>query len=574
MSESEIESEEYLLKKRKNKYLKKLKKKFGFTSFRPNQFEIIDSILYHKKDVCAIMPTGFGKSLCYQLPAIVSKKVSIVISPLISLMEDQKLQLQDLGISVCCLNSSEKNSYDILNEITDGEYSLVYMTPEYATKAEYLFTELVEEDMLCLVAIDEGHCVSLWGQSFRESYTELYKIKDYIENVPMLVLTATATDKVLTDIEHILKLDEPEIVKSSFDRPNLYIEIKMKTDKTEKLLAPLLLDKYGKPLNESIIIYCLTRNETEKTAEKVSNLGVACEAYHAGLGSIKRNKIHHKFVKNEINCIAATIAFGMGINKSNIRKIIHMNASKDIESYYQEIGRAGRDGKPSYCYAFYNFGDFKTHRHFLEDIDNYKFKKYRSNMITKMQNFVQSERCRRVALLEYFDEDYGKEKCDNCDNCLRVIDTTKEKDLTEEAKMLLGICKETYGKFGLTLLILILRGSKAKKIPNKYFQNKWYGKGSYYSEKVWKKLAHKMIQEGYLQEVKTGDFGYSISRTKLGISWLKLLDCDDTGDLGRLFVNIDDKLSIIPSKVAKTKSEFKKDPTYKKKSKFSLDFGT
>lgn len=548
-----MDNQEYLLKKRKKKYLKKLGKKFGFASFRPSQFEIVDSILHDKKDVCAVMPTGYGKSLCYQFPAIYSKKVAIIISPLISLMEDQKMQLQDLDISVCCLNSSENNSYDILNEITDGEYSIVYMTPEYATTAEYLFTELVEDDMLCLVAIDEGHCVSLWGQSFRSSYTELYKLKDYIGDVPMMVLTATATGKVLDDIENILKLNDPKIITSSFDRPNLYIEIKVKTDKTEKLLKPLLLDKYGEPLKESIIIYCLTRNETEKTAEKVRNMGIPCKAYHAGLSAEKRSKIHHKFINNKINCISATIAFGMGINKSDIRKIIHMNASKDVESYYQEIGRAGRDGLPSYCYAFYSYGDFKTHRHFLENIDNPKFKKYRSKMITKMQNFVQDDGCRRVALLKYFNEDYGKDKCDNCDNCLRVIDTTQDKDMTEEAKMLLGICKDTYGKFGLTILILILRGSKAKKVPKKYFGNKWYGKGKHYSEKVWKKLARKMIKDGYLQEIKAGDFGYKIARTKLGASWLSLLDCDESGELNKLFVNLNDKASILPSNVAKEK---------------------
>lgn len=545
MSKSKNDS---LYEKRKLKYTKKLKKKFGFTDFRPKQIKIIDYILHDKIDVCAIMPTGFGKSLCYQFPAIFSKKVSVVISPLISLMEDQKLQLQKLSISVCCLNSAEQNSHDILNEIIEGEYSVVYMTPEYATKANYLFTELVDNDMLCLVAIDEGHCVSLWGQSFRESYTELYKIKNYINNVPIMVLTATATDKVIQDMENILNLNKPKIVKSSFDRPNLYIEVKLKTEKTEKLLKPLLLDKFNKPFNESVIIYCLTRNETEKTAEKVTKLGIQCEAYHAGLGSDKRNEIHHKFVNNEIRCISATIAFGMGINKSDIRKIIHMNASKDIESYYQEIGRAGRDGSPSYCYAFYSYKDFKTHKYFLEDISNLEFKKHRLKMINKIQNFFQYDKCRRIKLLEYFDETYKQDKCDNCDNCLRVVNSTNNKDLTEEAKMLLDIAYDTQGNFGLTTLILILRGSKAKKIPKKYYKHRWYNKGSHYSDKVWKLLGRKMINEGYLEENKISDYGYSISRTELGETWLNLIDCDDSGDLSRLFMNIDDK-SILPSNI-------------------------
>jgi Werner syndrome ATP-dependent helicase len=519
----------------KSKYLKVLQKYFGFSEFRSKQFDIINNIIKKKKDVCAIMPTGIGKSLCYQYPAVYLKKVVIVVCPLISLMEDQKLLLQKIGISVCCLNSTENNSHNVINEIVEGEYLIVYMTPEYAIKADYLFNTLIENKLLGLVAIDEGHCVSLWGQSFRQSYTELYKIKQWIGkyNIPMLVLTATATHNVINDITNILKLDDPVVITSSFDRPNLYLEIKLKQTKSDKILEPLLLDENKNPIDETVIIYCLTRAETEKTALLVRKMGIPCEAYHAGIDAKKKNEIHHMFVNNEIKCIAATIAFGMGINKSNVRKIIHMNASKDIESYYQEIGRAGRDGLPSHCYAFYTWKDFMTHKHFLEDITDQKFKNHREKMIRKMENLVQSSECRRKTILEYFDEKYDIKNCGNCDNCTIKIDIKNNVDFTSQAKSLLGIVHDTGGRFGLNTLILMLRGSKNKKIPAKYYNSKYYNTASNYSENILKILGKQMIKDGYLQEIKT-DFGYRVCRTKLGECFSELED----SELNKIIVNI------------------------------------
>jgi Werner syndrome ATP-dependent helicase len=527
---------------RHTKYLKKLKKKFGFDSFRTNQFKIVDSIVHKKRDVCAIMPTGHGKSLCYQFPALYTKKVSIIISPLISLMEDQKIQLQELNISVCCLNSSENNSYNIVNEIIDGEYSIVYMTPEYAVNAKELFTDIIDNDLLCMVAIDEAHCVSLWGHSFRESYKQLYQIKQWINDIPMLVLTATATDKVINDINKLLLLNNPKVIKNSFDRSNLYIELneRDKTQSIEYLLKPLLFNNLNKPLNESIIVYCLRRADTEKVAEKINLLGFPCSAYHAGMSNKIRNEIHHKFVKNEIKCIVATIAFGMGINKSDIRKVIHMNASQNIEAYYQEIGRAGRDGKQSHCYGFFNYGDFKTQRYLLDksEIEDLQIKNNRIRMINDMQTFVKTNKCRRKLLLGYFGEEYNYTSCNNCDNCIKVVDTTNDTDLTKQAKELLGLIKETGGYFGLNTLVLILRGSKSKRVPKRYYSSRYYNIGSGLSERVWKKLARKLINDGYLQEIKIGDFGYKLCRTKLGDAWLDLMTYDKSGDLEKIFVNI------------------------------------
>lgn len=531
--------------KRIKKYKKKLKKKFGFKSFKPNQLEIIDCILKDKRDVCAIMPTGYGKSLCYQFPPVFKKKVSIVISPLISLMEDQKLQLEEMKIQVCCLNSVQQNSHNIINEIIDGEYRVVYMTPEYACKAEYLFTELAEDNILCLVAIDEAHCVSLWGQSFRESYTHLKNIKEWIGNTPIIALTATATDKIVDDIINLLGLNNPKKVISSFDRPNLYIEVNKKVDKTEKVLEPLLLDEStGEPYDESIIIYCLTRKETEKTAEIVCDMGIKCKAYHAGLAADIRNDIHHKFMKNELKCISATIAFGMGINKRDIRKVIHMNASKDIESYYQEIGRAGRDGKPSYCYMFYSHKDFKMHYHFLENIESYKFKRHRRQMIEKMEKYVKTKICRRKKLLNYFDEEYEK-KCENCNNCIKTNKLDDVLDYTIEGKQLLGLVRELGGSFGLNTLILIIRGSKSKKIQKKMYASKYYDVGKSKSEKLWKKIGRSMIDDGYLKEVKVGDFGYKVCTTKMGRTWYK---SDEP-----LYVASHEQSSMLPRNIVKYK---------------------
>lgn len=505
----------------KIKYNQVLKSKFGFDTFREKQFSIVHTIIEKKKDLCAIMPTGYGKSLCYQFPAIYTNKVSIVISPLISLIEDQKIQLQKMNISVCCLHSGEVNSVNVINEIIDGEYTIVYMTPEYATTCPHLFTELMKQDILCMVAIDEAHCVSLWGQSFRTSYTELGCIRDWVPTVPIMVLTATATEEVLQDIVDILKLNDPILSKTSFDRPNLYLSVTRLPDQQKETmkntLRPLLLDNKGKPLKESIIIYCLSRKNTESVAQIVSDLGITCSAYHAGLNAENRKTIHNDFVNNKLMCIIATIAFGMGINKSDIRKVIHLNASKNVESYYQEIGRAGRDGQPSQCYAFYSSKDFNQHRWFIKDEQDSEYKQHLDGMIVEMENFVSFKGCRRIKLLEYFGETYKSDNCGNCDNCLQVDNGDVGKiNYQNDALLLLNLIKFVGDSYGLTSLILILRGSKNKKIPSKYYTCKYYGKGKQYSEKVWKEIGNKLIEDGYVKEERFGDYGCKIVRTQLG----------------------------------------------------------
>lgn len=502
---------------RLEEYEKCLKKYFGYDNLKNKQYEIIDKIIHDKVNIFGILKTGYGKSLCYQLPPLYLNKIAVIISPLISLMEDQKLQLQKMNINVCCLNSTEDTSVDIIKDIIDNKYPIIFMTPEYAIHAEYLFLKIINK--LCLVAIDEAHCISLWGQSFRDSYIKLYIIKEWIKNTPILILTATATNRVFDDIKTILNIDDITIIKDKFDRSNLQLNIQYKVDKTEKLLKSILI-KNKKFIDEYVIVYCLTKKETDKTAEIIQKLGINCEAYHSNIDTDKKKEIQNEFINGDkLKCIVATIAFGMGINKSNIRKVIHMNLPKNIESYYQEIGRAGRDNKPSECHAFYSIKDVEIHKFMIDkNVDDENNKKIKYEMLDEMYNFAKSYKCKRKILLKYFDEEY-KGECKNCSNCL--INVNEQIDYTNEAVLLFNLIKEVDGDFGLSTIILILRGSKSKKIPYKYFKHINYGKGKDYSEIFWKKVGRFLINQKYLEEIKVDMFYNKINYTNYGCQWIK-----------------------------------------------------
>ena len=312
-----------------------LKDKFGYQSFKPYQYQIIDNVL-KCKDVLAIMPTGYGKSLCFQIIPLLTNEVAIVISPLIALMTDQKMILDKLGITSCCYNSTmgQKNKTEIEKDLVEGKYQIMYITPESLVNAGQLINKIYKTQGICMIAIDEAHCVSSYGFDFRPKYRDIVKLRSILENVPVMAVTATATDKVADDIKCVMKMSDCDTIKTSFDRPNLKIHVKLQSQNSMNEITQIIKDSSG-----PCIVYCLTKGDTESMAEKLTNAGIESRAYHAGLTKDDRTTIQEEFMEGSYTCICATIAFGMGINKSNIRVVIHFGCPQNIESYYQEIGR-------------------------------------------------------------------------------------------------------------------------------------------------------------------------------------------------------------------------------------------
>jgi RecQ family ATP-dependent DNA helicase len=549
-----------------NQYLKKY---FGYNKLKDKQYEIIYNIIELKKDVCAILPTGYGKSVCYQLPFLILNKTVFVVSPLISLMKDQMESMQKLNIPVACLNSSIMNKNKIKTNLLNGNHMIVYITPEYLVYSQEFIKEMYEKDNIALFAIDEAHCISEWGadSSFRPDYRKLKIIKKAIKNIPVLSLTATANKTVQKDICKSLRMVKPVLICGNLYRDNLNILIHKKNN-IKKDILPLLYD-----LDGSCVIYAKTRDECDKIAEIIKNNNYKCESYHAGMDTQRRNEIQNQFINGDINIMVATIAFAMGIDKSNIRLVCHYGSPNDISSYYQEIGRAGRDGKKSNCIMFYSESDFRVSRYFLKDIDDQQFKKYKEKQIIKMEKFVSSSNCRWNSIIKYFDSETNLETCNTCDNCNNNILDTKV-DLSEQVYILIKLLTKLNNKYGSTVLINILRGSKSKKITSFMKKISVYGRGINYSVKWWKHLIRILINENYLCEVTidTG-FGTTIKLTNKGILWYKNivkhckyeypsnnisdLQIDDENKL-ILSVN-DDFIQLFPSKSIAKKKEFKND---------------
>lgn len=504
--------------KRLELYNKILKKYWGYESVKPEQYTIISNVL-EGKDVCAILATGFGKSICYQLPTMISKKCVIVISPLIALMHEQGQEMKNKNIPVCVFNSVQnyKEKEQIKLGLTKGEFRLIYMTPEYLIKSEDFLKKLVETDNLAMICIDEAHAVSTWGLDFRPSYTKLNILREWIPEIPILTLTATASTKVKDDIIKILGLQNPFEVIGNFDRPNLTIKVSPRSDDI-MLNISSLLNTYK---NEYIIIYCKTRDETDKLAEIISDYGIKCESYHAGINDKKRNEIQQGFIDGTYKCIIATIAFGMGINIPNVRLVIHYNCPKNIESYYQEIGRAGRDGKPSECFLFYSKKDFYVNRLFLKTITNDTHRAYQENQIRLIEKYVYSFECRRKLLLINFGQKI--ESCTNCDNCLRKNNAIKNEikedltDYTKEIYILLSLLNKINDKFGMgtTINILLGKQSKVKQYMTNFDE---FGCGlTFGCENFWKDIIRNMMNNDYLIETQVkGSFGTTLSLTNKG----------------------------------------------------------
>ena len=500
-----------------NQYNEVLKKNFGYESLKKEQYKIIYNITHKKKDVLAVLATGFGKSICYQLPFLISGKCVIVISPLISLMEDQMQQLDELNIPNCCFNETTTWKNGLKGDILKGNYKIIYMTPEFCIRNTDFIEELYEEHEICCFAIDESHCVSQWSDvSFRPEYGKLHILREIAPEVPILALTATASDKIQNDITTTLNMFNTYKISSSFDRPNLYIHIDRKSKDINSDLRNILL-KYK---NESKIIYAKTRDMTNKISESISKIGIESLPYHAGLSTEQRASIQEKFMNNEIKTIVATIAFGMGINHKNIRLVVQYGCSNNIEAYYQEIGRAGRDGKDSECYMFYSANDFRLNRFFLSELQDEDKKQYRESEIVKMEKFVYSTACRRKIILNHFGEDLD-DKCMNCDNC-KKLNSMIEFNFTNYANKLFSVMKKLDNSYGSTQYILVLRGSKSKKITQDMKLLKEYNLGKGKSEKWWKEFIRLLIANSFLcEKAIPNGFGSKLIMKEVAYDMLK-----------------------------------------------------
>jgi RecQ family ATP-dependent DNA helicase len=514
--------------KRYTKIKTLLKITYGYESFRSKQYEIINRIICGE-DVCAIMPTGMGKSLCYQIPALYIDKPAIIISPLISLMDDQRLILEEMGISSCCYNSNVINKNQMKKDIMQCKYKFIYITPESIINMKDFLEKLEDVQGISLIAIDEAHCISSYGFDFRKSYRELAFFKEILPKIPILAVTATATNIVGKDICKVLGFKNDVPIKTSFDRPNLFLEVRKKSKNIGSDIVPIIKKYSGK----SIIIYCLTKKETAKVSEILKVHKFDCGIYHAGINADVKTQTHHDFIKDKTKIIVATIAFGMGINKSNVRVVIHYGAPKNIEGYYQEIGRAGRDGKKAYCYAFYNFGDFKVQERFIANSNDILYQKNQLRLLEQMKRYVLTKQCRRQILLEYFDEK-AEDKCDFCDNCCGTHKETNEEiapteqDVQKEAKLLIDLVETVKNKsYGIGMYINILRGSKNKKITSIMCKSNFYGAGKHRSAIWWKEMSDNLVKQGFLQQVYLKGSHYSvqvIKVTKEGLTWANMAD--------------------------------------------------
>lgn len=389
-----------------------LKKYFSYDSFRKNQKEIVQSVL-DKKDTFVLMPTGGGKSICYQLPAIKMEGITLVISPLIALMKDQVDNLKSNNVPAEYINStlSYMEIMAIQMRITMKEIKLLYVSPERLSQENFLnFLKSID---ISLIAIDEAHCISEWGHDFRPEYRNLKNLRQNFPETPIIALTATATEKVKEDIVNQIGLKNINTFVSSFNRENLSIKVLKKKDTFEKILRILKEHK-----NEPTIIYCYSRKETEKIAIDLNEKGYKAIFYHAGLDYRVRKKNQELFISNKANIIVATIAFGMGIDKPDVRLVIHHTFPKTLEGYYQEIGRAGRDGKPSECILFYTFADERKHNFFIDQIIDPELKQRERAKLKQVMNYAETRICRKKYLLKYFGEEFKETNCGSCDNCI------------------------------------------------------------------------------------------------------------------------------------------------------------
>lgn len=492
-----------------------LKQYFGHSSFREGQGELIDNLI-SGRDVIGIMPTGAGKSVCYQIPSLMLEGVAIVISPLISLMKDQVNSLTEAGIKAAFLNSSlaQWEYYDILDRAEQGEYKILYVAPERLSAEN--FVEFAKHTEISLVIVDEAHCVSQWGQDFRPSYL---KIVDFINALPKRpavgAFTATATRQVRDDISGILQLKNPFVVTTGFDRSNLYFEVQQPKDKMAELYR--LMERYK---NQSGIVYCISRKNVEEVCEKLCGAGYDATRYHAGLNDEERRRNQEDFIYDRKRVMVATNAFGMGIDKSNVSFVIHYNMPKNMESYYQEAGRAGRDGSPAECVLLYGKRDVRTNEFLIDKSENSELDEEQSEQIKQLDRerlklmtyYSTTSDCLRQYMLRYFGE-RAPDHCGNCSNCNAGYEMT---DITLAAQKIVSCVyrlEQRNRRVGASTIVEILRGSKSRRMTENGFETlSTYGIMSDSNSSSIRRIVEFLIRENYLAE--TGEEYHVVEMTE------------------------------------------------------------
>lgn len=524
-----------------------LSKYFGYDEFRPLQEDIVNDVLAGN-DVFVLMPTGGGKSLCYQLPAILMDGLTVVVSPLISLMKDQVDTLKANGIEAAYINStlSYREKVNIKQDLERNLIKLLYVAPERLVLSDTL--SLFDRIKVNLFAIDESHCISAWGHDFRPEYRKLSILKNKYPKIPIIALTATATPKVMQDTVSQLNIPDCKVYIASFNRKNLFYQVRPKKDTYDQIVKFLNVRK-----DKSGIIYCQSRKTVDDITFKLKKDGFNALPYHAGLSDVIRARNQETFLKDDVEIIVATIAFGMGIDKPNVRFVIHYDLPRNLESYYQETGRGGRDGLECECLLFFSRGDKYKIDYFIDQIS---LKEERESARSKLQdvfNYCQSTVCRRKTLLKYFGENLQVDNCGGCDVCLQP---QKKTDITEETKLLIECVKELGGSYGITHVCEILTGSSSKKVTSKgHHRLKSYATGTYLKKDRWSAIARELVQQKILQLE-----GLRYPILKLGISSKDVLENKKTVD----FIEISNDIDVHKSPIFELINKISVDNSFEK----------